>query len=125
MEWWQKASVSTNCPYNGTSTNCPYNGTSTNTLENQSNVIDTKKIFEKTKRSGVKRDKNRIKTNNSQKTMKNQNKTNQKYPSPEVYDHERFTKKSKISLNNIPKDLWYLSVILAALIVAFLALVTK
>ena len=58
--------------------------------------------------------------------MKKQNKTNQKYPSPEVYDHERFTKKrTKISLNNIPKDLWYLSVILAALIVAFLALVTK
>jgi len=53
------------------------------------------------------------------------NKKDQKYPSPEVYDHERFTKKSKISLNNIPKDLWYLSVILAALIVAFLALVTK
>ena len=56
--------------------------------------------------------------------MKNQNKKDQKYPSPEVYDHERFTKR-KISLNNIPKDLWYLSVILAALIVAFLALVTK
>lgn len=37
MEWWQKASVSTNCPYNGTSTN---------TLETKSNVIDTKRIFD-------------------------------------------------------------------------------
>ena len=43
MEWWQKASVSTNCPYNGTSTN---------TLETKSNVIDTKRIFE----SGSQRD---------------------------------------------------------------------
>jgi hypothetical protein len=58
--------------------------------------------------------------------MSTRNKKDQKYPSPEVYDHIRFTKaKKNISLNNIPKELWYLSVILAALIVAFLAIITK
>ena len=48
MEWWQKASTSTNCPYSGTSTNTfePY------ASKDKSNVIDSKRIFE----SGSQRD---------------------------------------------------------------------
>jgi len=58
--------------------------------------------------------------------MKKENKT-QKYPSPEVYDHVRFTKARKVSCNcnEVPRELLYLSVMMAALIIAFLAIVTR
>ena len=51
----------------------------------------------------------------------------QRYPSPEVYDHVRFTKARKVSCNcnQVPRELLYLSVVMAALIVAFLAIVTR
>lgn len=50
-----------------------------------------------------------------------------RYPSPEVYDHikrKKKTKKHPIG-EYIPRELWYLAVTLAALMVAFLAIITR
>jgi hypothetical protein len=51
---------------------------------------------------------------------------NQKYPSPEVYDHVRHKRKSsKFTCKRIPEDIWYLAITLIALLLAFVALITQ
>ena len=47
-----------------------------------------------------------------------------KYPSPEVYDHVRFTKKKK-DLILRDKNIWYLAIALVALMVTLLAILTR
>jgi hypothetical protein len=46
-----------------------------------------------------------------------------KYPSPEVYDHARFSKIKKVSFKY--KNIWYLAIALAALMVTLLAIITR
>lgn len=53
--------------------------------------------------------------------MKRKQKYN-KYPSPEVYDHERF-KPKKVSLKD--KNIWYLIIAVTVLTVVFLTVLTK
>jgi cell division protein FtsL len=54
--------------------------------------------------------------------MSNKRKGN-KYPSPEVYDHVRFSKIKKISLKD--KKIWYLAIAVAVLMVTLLAIITR
>jgi hypothetical protein len=54
--------------------------------------------------------------------MKNRRKNKQKYPSPEVYDHERF-KPKKVTLKD--KNIWYLIIAVTVLTVVYLTIITR
>jgi hypothetical protein len=57
--------------------------------------------------------------------MSSKRKVKHKYPSPEVYDHVRFSKtKKKVSLIK-DKKIWYLAIALVALMVTLLAIITR
>jgi hypothetical protein len=53
--------------------------------------------------------------------MKNRRKGKYKYPSPEVYDHERF-KPKKVTLKD--KNIWYLIIAVTVLTVVYLTIIT-